>query len=99
MTTESFALALVRYCHLQQASVEVWGETVAHFRARRAACGAMHLRWLAADVVYDRRPPFAERRDTAGALGLVVEPHHKYDHITAATFAPEDRPRPPNKSD
>jgi hypothetical protein len=87
LTREGFAEALVRYCERFDGTVLVWGETKKHRTTRNPRCGLLHLWWLAADVVYDRTPPFPDRRDVASALGLVVVPLPKYDHVSAATFA------------
>lgn len=84
MTRAEFCEALALYCTAVSASVTSYGRTEKHNRAVGGVPTSLHLRWLAADVVYDE-PVARERADQAAAFfGLQVLREGDHDHLSPA---------------
>ena len=81
---ETFARAVRVYCTAARASVTSWGRTEVHNRAVGGAPTSNHLRWLAADVVYDQTPDLAHVTAAAAAVGLQVHRERDHDHLSPA---------------
>jgi Peptidase M15 len=78
-----FAEELQRYCMTLGGSVTSWGRTPAHNRAVGGVPNSRHLRWRAADVVYDEPVELHVANATAAAGGLLVLREGDHDHVYA----------------
>jgi hypothetical protein len=78
-----FALAAYRYCKQTRASVTSWGRTLSRNKKVGGKPASKHLRFLAVDVVYDKRPPLKEANEAAAAQGLLLIRESDHDHLQA----------------
>lgn len=83
MTVIDFAPAVYRFAKATGASVTSWGRTVAHNKAVRGVANSFHLRWLAVDVVYDKKPSLKEATTLAASQGLLLIREKDHDHLQA----------------
>jgi len=83
MTLEEFARALATYCETLGGSVTRWFSTAQHNAAVGGDPRSLHRIGLAADVVYDVRPPIERARAVAEPLGLYVWPEVDHHHVRA----------------
>jgi hypothetical protein len=80
VTPLEFHEAVMRYCALAVASVTSSGRTWEHNRKVGGVDESAHLFWLAADVVYDGKPPVLGAQ-WAERLGLKLIREDDHDHL------------------
>jgi hypothetical protein len=79
-----FLVRLRMYCAEARASVTSYGRTVKHNEAVGGVATSLHLRWLAADVVYDEPVEMARCQALAALHGLQVLREADHDHVSPA---------------
>ncbi len=80
-TVIDFAPAVYRFAKETGASVTSWGRSLLHNRKVGGVSNSYHLRWLAVDVVYDKRPSLATVTAVADKHGLQVIREKDHDHL------------------
>lgn len=81
LTPIDFALALMTYCNVSDASVTSWGRTIKHNKAVGGHPISYHTTWQAADVIYDEPIPIHRRQQLARHLGLELTVEDDHDHL------------------
>lgn len=81
MMVIDFAPAIYRYAKSTGASITSWGRTAARNKKVGGVVNSYHLRFLACDVVYDKKPTLAIAKAAAAAQGLLLVRESDHDHL------------------
>lgn len=76
-----FALAVYRFGKATRASITSWGRTAAHNKKVGGVINSFHVRWMAVDVVYDKRPSLEAAKEAAAQQGLFLLREKDHDHL------------------